>query len=228
MNEMSDKPKCYAILPAAGRSGRMGQPKLLLPWPNFSSDFPSPHFDVDAISTSQVIDHVLHAWTCSRIDEVVVIVRNDDHELRNACSRWRVTIVQPEIAPGDMKESVQHGLRYLQKYRPAPIDRFFVAPADTPTISSAIINRLEGVAANQETIVVPTFAGRSGHPVLLPWGLSHEIFDLGEAEGVDQVVSRHPQLMVEFDADDRVGDVDTPDEYLAAFQLAQKRRNNQR
>ncbi len=206
----------------------MGQPKLLLPWPNEGSYSSSPQSDGNGISNSRVIDQVLHAWTCSRIDEVVVIVRNDDHELRNACLRWKVTIVQPEIAPRDMKESVQYGLRYLQKYRPNPIDRFFVAPADTPTISSAIINRLADVAANQDTIVVPSFAGRLGHPVLLPWVLSQEIFGLGEKEGVDQVVSRHLQMMVEFDADERVGDVDSPDEYQVAFQLAQKRRNNQR
>ena len=206
----------------------MGQPKLLLPWPKDGSDSSSPQSDAVGISNSRVIDQVLHAWTCSRADEVVVIVRHDDQELRDACSRWKVSIVQPEIAPGDMKESVQQGLRYLQKYRPNSIDRFFVAPADTPTISSAIINHLVDMTADQETIVVPTFAGRSGHPVLLPWGLSQEIFALGENEGVDQVVSRHPQMMVEFGADERVGDVDTPDEYEAAFQLAQKRRTNQR
>lgn len=206
----------------------MGQPKLLLPWSNEGSDVQSSQPDVRGICTSTVIDHVLHAWTCSRIEEVVVIVRNDDHELRDACSRWQVSIVQPEIAPRDMKESVQHGLRHLQKYRPNPIDRFFVAPADTPTISTVIIHRLAEVTANQDTIVVPSFAGRSGHPVLLPWGLSQEIFALGENEGVDQVVSRHPQMMVEFSEEERVRDVDTPDEYQAAFQLAQKRRNNQR
>jgi molybdenum cofactor cytidylyltransferase len=225
---MSDKPKYYAILPAAGKSKRMGQPKLLLPWPNEDRDIPSPHSDVSGIATSRVIDQVLHTWTCSRVDEVVVIVRNDDQELRDACSRWKVCIVQPASDPLDMKESVQNGLRYLQKYRPNRIDRFFVAPADTPTISTAMINRLADVTTDQDTIIVPSFAGRPGHPVLLPWVLSQEIFDLGENEGVDQVVSRHPQMMVEFDADERVGDVDTPDEYQAAFQLAQKRRSNQR
>ena len=206
----------------------MGQPKLLLPWPNEFGDIPLPHPDVNGIPTSRVIDHVLYAWTCSHVDEVVVIVRNDDRELRDACLRWKVSLVQPEIAPVDMKGSVQHGLRYLQKQRPNSIDRFFVAPTDTPTISSAIINRLADVTVDQDTIVVPSFAGRSGHPVLLPWGLSQEIFTLGENVGVDQVVSRHPQMMVEFGEDERVGDVDTPDEYQAAFQIAQRRRNNQR
>jgi molybdenum cofactor cytidylyltransferase len=118
-------------------------------------------------------------------------------------------------------------LRYLQKLRPSSIDRFFVAPSDTPTISSEIITRLAATFASPETIVVPTFAGRSGHPVLLPWSLSQEIFALGENEGVDQVVSRHSQLMVEFEADQRVGDVDTPDEYQAAFELARKRQIDQ-
>jgi molybdenum cofactor cytidylyltransferase len=206
----------------------MGQPKLLLPWPMKDAIQPWLCSKVGEISTSTVIDRILHAWTSSRVDEVVVIVRNDDQALLEACSRWEVSIVQPEIPPRDMKDSVQNGLRYLQKCKPNSYDRVFIAPADLPTITSKIINRLSDADPNSQSIVVPSFAGRSGHPVLLPWGLSQEIFALEENEGVDQVVSRHPQMMVEFEADERLRDVDTPDEYQAAFQFALRRLNNQR
>jgi len=55
--------------------------------------------------------------------------------------------------------------------------------------------------------------------------LSQEIFRLSENEGVDKVVARHPQLLVEFASDELVDDVDTPIEYQAAFQRAMKNMN---
>ncbi len=215
---MSDEPRCYAILPAAGRSRRMGQPKLLLPWP-----MPNK-CDVEP-SVATLIDHVLQVWTSSRVDEIVVIVRSDDQALLKACLRWKVSIVQPEMAPSDMKESVQHGLRYLQKINPGNQDCCFVAPADIPTLSANVIDRLIDTDSGGSTIVVPSYGGRSGHPVRLPWLLADEILALRENEGVDRVVARHPKIVLEFPAEVLEDDIDTPEEYQSALKSAFKRNN---
>jgi molybdenum cofactor cytidylyltransferase len=180
----------------------MGQPKLLLPWRN-----------------GKLIDQVLKAWTSSRVDHVVVVVRRDDPELSRACERWSVSIVQPEDPPGDMKASIGIGLRHLEsQFQPTANDRCFIAPADLPTLTSKTINRLIDTESDSSTIVVPRFGDRQGHPVLLPWEITSEIFQLADDEGVDRVIQRHQKTAVPFATEEAINDVDTPDEYQRALQ----------
>ncbi|WP_372897083.1 NTP transferase domain-containing protein [Stieleria sp.] len=189
--------KCYSIVPAAGRSKRMGGAKLLLPW-----------------GDGLLIDQVLAAWTDSRVDEVVVVVRKDDQALTEACRRHRVHLVHPNDDPLEMKTSVQCALREIQtRFTPKIHDRCFIAPADVPMLSPRIIDRLIAAESDASTIVVPEFGGKPGHPALLPWPLTAEIFELGPDEGIDRIVKRNRQLAVPFPAEQRVVDVDTPEEY---------------
>ncbi len=179
----------------------MGQPKLLLPWRN-----------------GKLIDQVLEAWTSSRVNHVVVVVRRDDPELCRACERWPVSIVQPKDPPGDMKASIRIGLRHLEsQFQPTAHDRCFIAPADLPTLTSKTLNRLLDTESDTSTIVVPRFGDRLGHPALLPWEITNEIFQLADDEGVDRVVQRHQKTAVQFATEEAINDVDTPDEYQRAL-----------
>ena len=175
----------------------MGESKLLLPW-----------------GDDMVIDAVLQAWSVSRVDSVVVVVRRDDDRLIDACRSWQVQVVTPETDPPDMKASVQIGLRYLaQQYSPHGHDHCFIAPADLPALTSVVINRLIEAVDGSARIVVPRFGERPGHPALLPWGLTQQIFALKEDQGVNQIVQAHDKLLVEFPASARIRDMDTPRQY---------------
>jgi molybdenum cofactor cytidylyltransferase len=197
-NAVNDQPsRCYAIVPAAGRSRRMGQPKLLLPW-----------------GDGLMIDRVLQAWTRSRVSQVVVVIRQADTALAAVCQRWPVRLVQPPNDPEDMKESVQIGLRVIaEEFQPTGQDRCFIAPADLPTLSASIIDRMIAAESDPATIVVPQFGDKQGHPVLLPWPITEEIFQLGEHEGVNRIVERHEKRMIPFSQRDAVSDIDTPADY---------------
>jgi molybdenum cofactor cytidylyltransferase len=190
--------RCYAIIPAAGHSRRMGESKLLLPWRD-----------------GQIIDAVLRAWTTSRVSQVVVVMRRDDQPLRTACDRWPVSVVTADQDPPDMKASIQIGLRHLCDIAKSA-DRCFIAPADLPTLTAEIIDALidASIAATEsEKIIVPRFGQRAGHPALLPWSLTNQIFGLAENEGVNRIVDHHEKLYVPFSAEKLVTDVDTPEQY---------------
>ena len=175
----------------------MGRPKLLLPW-----------------GDGLLIDRVLDAWTSSQVSDVVVVIRKDDSALTEACQGRSIRVVHPSIDPADMKESIQNGLRAIEaNCQPTRQDRCFIAPADLPTLTTPIIDRLIETAANRSTIVVPQFGDKQGHPALLPWPMTKEIFELDQESGVDRVVKRHPKQSVAFPAGDLVMDVDTPQEY---------------
>ena len=176
--------KHYAIVPAAGRSRRMGQSKLLLPWGDHT-----------------IIDAVLRAWTTSQVDQVVVVIRCDDEDLRDACERWPVQIVATDQDPPDMKASIQIGLRHLSAVA-SDGDRCFIAPADLPMLTSELIDQI--LANDSDKIVVPKFGDKSGHPALLPWRITRQIFELAADQGVNQIVNQHEKHFVTFSPEKRV------------------------
>ena len=79
----------FAIVPAAGRSATMGEPKLLLPW-----------------TGRPLIEHVLSEWRASRASRMIVVVHPDDVALADVCRGNEANVVVPEVPPPDMKSSV--------------------------------------------------------------------------------------------------------------------------
>lgn len=211
-NNQSDSvaPRCFVIVPAAGRSRRMSSPKLLLPWPSI---------ELAALTDAPtVMDAVLDAWTSSRVSVVVVVSRADDTGLHEVCDRWPVVTLTPTPDPVDMKTSVQIGLRHIEsEYQPTDRDFCFVAPADLPGLKSSVIARMMNEIDAASGVVLPRYGEQLGHPALLRWRITPEIFALGEDEGVDQVVKRHPQQFVAFAASERVSDIDTDAAYQHAL-----------
>jgi molybdenum cofactor cytidylyltransferase len=192
--------RCYAIIPAAGRSARMGRHKLLLPF-----------------GDGCVMDRVLHAWTTSDVDDVYVVIRQADVALAECCRQWPVRILIPAEDPADMKASIQHGLQRIRKQcQPASTDCFLVAPADLPTITAPLINRLLHARRNDGRVIQPMFGDRRGHPVLLPWSATDAIFGLAPHEGLNAIIDRLPKQIVELPAQYYPDDMDTPNEYLRA------------
>src|SRR5438067_7475125 len=120
----------FALVPAAGVSARMGEPKLLL-----------------ALAGRPLILHTIDAWQRSRVNRIVVVVRPDDAALadvvRTVSQPAVVDIVIPDVPPPDMKASLQAALKHIERqYAPTAADAFLVAPADMPRLSTLIINRL--------------------------------------------------------------------------------------
>ena len=191
--------RSYGILPAAGHSLRMGQPKLLLPW-----------------ETSTLVEHVLRVWQSSRVDVVVVVARGDDRQLLDVLSHYEVHTVCPPSAPAEMKHSVQYGLQYLRdQFAPADEDRWLLSPADTPMITASHINLVLDTACAdpRSRIVIPVCNGRRGHPVAFPWPMASQVLALGDDEGVNAVVRRHAVLECRVPDAGILQDVDCPDEY---------------
>ena len=111
-------------------------------------------------------------------------------------------------------------------------DLVFIAPADIPTLRGDIVDRLLAVAIEATTqestltrrpVTSARYGGGSGHPALVPWSLTPQILDLGDGEGVDRVVKRQERHYVDFPAEDRVSDIDTPETYERLFIIAKSR-----
>lgn len=187
-------------MPAAGRSARMGSPKLLLPW--------------NADGTT-VIETVLKAWRGSAVERIVVTVHPDDVELADLCRRCGAEVVVPETPPPDMKASTAAGLEHLRRTAtPGDRDAWLVAPADLPLLTTATIDRV--IAAHdpaRPSVLRPVCGGKAGHPALFPWPLAAEVSQLGPSEGLHTLVERRGCREIACEQDCTAADLDTPEDY---------------
>ncbi|MCE9525905.1 MAG: nucleotidyltransferase family protein [Planctomycetales bacterium] len=160
-------PRFFAIIPAAGNSTRMGTPKLLLP-----------------VNGRTMVEQTLAAWRASGVEKVIVIIRPDDQELAEVCRDCDAEVVVPPVAPPEMKDSVQCGLRYIEaNFVPTNEDAWLLAPADMPNLSPRVIEALMAKHnPRKPKILVPTLDGKRGHPVLFPWTLAVEVHSLQECD----------------------------------------------
>jgi molybdenum cofactor cytidylyltransferase len=192
-----------AVVPAAGHSQRMGRPKLILP--------------VGGVS---VIARVVTALRGAGLSRVVVVppptgAPGESILSRDAAEAGAVLAV-PDAQPIDMRASVEIALSILERLGPPPTT-VLLTPADSPGLTADLVASVIGRArAAPHSIIVPTVAGRRGHPVALPWEVAVSIRGLPAGVGVNAVIALHGSSVVEVEVDDpaAVSDLDTPEDYL--------------
>jgi molybdenum cofactor cytidylyltransferase len=173
--------QAIAILPAAGQSRRMGQPKLLLPWGN-----------------STILGATIRAWQGSLVDKIVVVTRMDDQPLREHLASFNVDVVLLPNATADMKATLQAGLDWARKqFKCCDADIWLTAPADLPMLTSETINTV--FAAYDPVIPLPVIAqieGKAAHPVLLPFDMADIARRCGPHEGLRDFLARESAKFV--------------------------------
>ncbi len=187
-----------AIVPAAGHSRRMGTPKLLLP-----------------LAGTTVIGCVVDALLGASIDQVLVVVRPDDSPLRAALAERRVEFVANPDPDADMLSSVRCGLLAL----PASCETAIIAPGDQPGLSAALVRDLiAAYRASDRSILVPTHAGRRGHPLLVSTRYREEILSQFDGVGLRGLLLSHPGEVLQWPTSDPAvfEDLDDPDDYRRA------------
>ncbi|MCC6153548.1 MAG: nucleotidyltransferase family protein [Candidatus Hydrogenedentes bacterium] len=137
-----------AIVLAAGESRRMGTQKLLLPYGGKS-----------------VIAHVVDNVLASIVDRTVVVIGHDHDAVRQALNNRPVLVAHNEQYRDGMLSSVRRGITEMGDAGEA----YLIALGDQPNIPPATINALLNYFARSgSSIVVPTFGGKPGHPIVVP------------------------------------------------------------
>ncbi|MGB9867750.1 MAG: nucleotidyltransferase family protein [Bacillota bacterium] len=191
-----------AVVPAAGLSTRMGYPKPCLPW-----------------GSSTVLSHVVGALREGGANPIVVVLGYQwqwvlEQHAALAASPGVVFQFNPAFATGEMLSSVKAGLLALN---PREHSAFLLCPADMPMVSPAVVRAL--LQAHLESpgkIIVPTYAGKKGHPALFPMELYGEIMGLPSTPyGLKLLGTRHPSLLqtLDLECEGVTLDLDTPGDY---------------
>jgi molybdenum cofactor cytidylyltransferase len=184
-----------AVVLAAGRSTRMGGPNKLLA----------------EIARRPLVRIVAEEALASRADPVIVVAGHQRAEVEKALAGLRVRIVHnPDFADG-LGTSLRAGIAAV----PAGSDAAIVCLGDMPRVDAALMNRL--IAAfdpdRGALVVVPTFEGKRGNPVLWSRRFFPDLMAIEGDVGARHLIGRYGEAVAEVTVEGKAAliDVDTPE-----------------
>ncbi len=191
----------FAVIPAGGKSSRMGRPKLALP-----------------LGDRTVLEHVIAAARRAGIDHILVIVGPHVPELVALAEKAGAKTLLLEHETPDMRATVEAGLQQLEAhFKPQQDDAWLLVPADHPTIESSVIRRLlqDRMAHADRSIFIPTYRGKRGHPALIGWQHVPAIRQLTAGQGLNEYFRQRSAETreVPVESAEVLADLDTPADY---------------
>ena len=197
------------VVLAAGESRRMGQLKALLPF-----------------GTCTVIEQVVQALLQAQLDSVAVVLGHRAKDIAAVLQSLPVHILHNATYWEGMTTSVQVALREIM---PIP-DAYMLALVDQPHIGPGPVRVLvQAFTHARKGIIIPTYQGKRGHPILLASRYREAVLALAPDQGLNLVTRGHPDDTIEvpIDTDDILRDMDYPAEYEAELQRWQQRHHEE-
>ena len=191
--------RTFAIVPACGRSTRMGRPKLAL-----------------SLGARTVIEHVVVSLRAGGVSEVVVVIGPHVPELAPLAAAAGAEVLALAEPTPDMRATVEAGLTYLEDRQDlSPEDWWLLAPADHPVLSAAVVRELLAAQSAAHSVIVPVHAGRRGHPTLVRWKLAAAIRTIPAGRGINSLLREHESRTLELAVNDPaiLANLDTPEDY---------------
>ena len=185
----------WAIILAAGESGRMKANKLLLPFRGKTM-------------VETVIGNVLN----SRIDRVMMVTGKYHDQLLPVLRTLKVDWCYNPTFERGMLSSVQCGIEHI----PASAETILVFLGDQPDIPAEVPDQLiRAHHLSGKGIVLPVFRGRRGHPLLFGHKYREAIAQLDHSVGLRGLLHMHPDDILEMETEmpGILRDVDTIEDY---------------
>ncbi|MFY9689233.1 MAG: nucleotidyltransferase family protein [Candidatus Acidiferrales bacterium] len=180
---IDQRPLAAAIL-SGGESRRMGSPKALIPYRG-----------------TTFAGHLLDVVKHPRVGVIRVVLGAGAEKIRERLQLDpAVVVLNPDWASGQLS-SIQAAVRSLPKDQTAGL---VLCPVDHPIVSAELVAKL--IAEFDSTgkpIVLPTYRGRRGHPVIFRAALYDELLAASPEVGARQVVWAHQTDVVEVPTEEK-------------------------
>ena len=193
------------VILAAGRSARMGQPKLLLPWDD-----------------TTVIGHLIRQWQTLRAQCITAVCAPGDHVMRHELERLVFPaehVIENPTPERGMFSSIQCASRWPEW--PGDLTHWAIVLGDQPHLRVETLERVLGVAAYRPDQIVQPSRDRHGrHPVIIPKALFSELGSTAAATLKEFLTAKSRQIMLcEVNDPGFDLDVDCPEDYAKALAL---------
>lgn len=198
-----------AIILAAGASERMGYPKALLPYRG-----------------APFLTGILDACYAAGIEKRVVVLGYFADKILQEIDLSEAIVTTSENLEAGPIGSIRAGIRSLVNH---PVEAALVWPVDRPHVSVDTVSALlDKFREAHGPIVVPTYGGRRGHPVLFGKEIFAELLGAPDAVGAKAVVRKDAGRVTAVPVDDAavLEDFNTPEDYKGLLRKEDKLRGD--
>ncbi len=183
-----------AIILSAGASSRMGRPKALLPY-----------------REGTFLEHLIQVTRHPRVGVTRVVLGSGAEDIRTIAKLSpHMVVLNPNWQQGQLS-SICEGIRSLEGMA---TDGIVLCPVDHPLVSASLVGDLIGQFYSEgKAIVLPTYRGRRGHPVIFSSALFGELLAAPPEKGARAVVWAHAADVLEVTTDEEgvVLNINDPD-----------------
>lgn len=199
--------KIAGIVLAAGMGTRMGKmsgimagiPKQLLP-----------------LGGRPVLERVIQNGLAADLTPLILVLGHGANKILDTIFESRARVVINSRYKSGMSSSIRAGLAALGPR----CDGAMFLLGDQPLVDSSVLKKLI-TAATDQTIVVPTFKGRKGNPVIFGRDFFPELDRLTGDIGGRVLFKAHPEKIIHVPVETRAVclDLDTPEDYERLCQV---------
>ncbi len=198
------------VILAAGRSARMGKPKLLLPW-----------------GETSVLGHLVQEWQCLRAKQIAVVCAPANQPIQAELDRLGFP-AQDRITNPAPEQGMFSSIRCAAQWRgwQQGLTHWAIVLGDQPHLRRETLRRvLDFSAAHPTRVCQPARHGHGRHPVLLPKPVFRRIAGSMAATFKEFLAAKLGHVALCELGDPGLDlDIDRPEDYEKAMRLAAKHR----
>ncbi len=198
MDEWEAHGRITAVILAAGKSERMGVPKLSLAW-----------------GDGTILEQTMSRAQESLAHDLLLVTGHDAaavQKMARGVTPPVPTIHNAAHADGEMILSLQTAVAHLDN----SIEAILVLLGDQPLVETAVLNQLmHAFWRGEGEIIAPAFEGQRGNPVLIARAHFAELLALPPDAAPHHLLRRHPVTLIPVGSDSILKDVDDPKSYEA-------------
>jgi len=191
---------CYRMIAglilAAGESSRMGTPKATLVY-----------------CGRTFLELIVQTLRAGGLERLAVVLGHQAEDIQREVKLEPAQVVINADYRSGQTSSLQAGLRTLIT---DDLEAVLLCLVDHPAVCAETVRRIVAIFRQRSApVVIPTYHGRRGHPVLIGRQVFEELLGLAGDAGADSVVRRYRPTtqFVEVEDEGVVIDVDDPESY---------------
>lgn len=174
----------------------MGSPKALL-----------------RIGKKTFLQHIIGILSNQNFKNIYVVLGAHMEEIKPSIERLPVNVIINEHWQDGQISSLIAGLDVIDENSS---DGVLVWPVDHPLVTDSVVRKLiKAFDLNNDRIIIPTFRGKRGHPVIFPKHLFKHLRSASLDKGARVVVHQHADRITEIETDEEAVtiNIDTPEDY---------------
>jgi molybdenum cofactor cytidylyltransferase len=187
------------LILAAGESSRMGEDKALLTYRGRT-----------------FIETILATLREAGVTRLVVVLGHHADKIQRAVDFTGIDVIVNRDYQQGQTSSLQAGLKALGSGAGTSVEAVLLCLVDHPAVPAEVVRALiAAFRATRPPVVIPTFEGQRGHPVLIGRALFDELLGLSPEAGANSVIRKYREATQFVEVGDAgiLVDVDDPETY---------------